>query len=493
MVPATNRGNVEEEEEEAADAAAGLVSEEALDSATNEAAQERMLGITTPAVAAATVTIASAPSSPILELNVIETFLLGEMPQQQQQPERVFNASSSIQGESVWAPDQDVACATGVNTCATPAGQPGIDNYQCCSVNWDGTAVLSPLADSFPPAPGAGAAQELLPPAAVPPDVVDLVFENSQKPAGAAQEPLPPAAVPSDMVEPGSMPSTVSMSAPSLLSSQLTHPNPSNFRANPLQVATPTATAQEPMLSTVSMPAPSLLSSQLTHPNPSNFHAKPLQVATPTATAQAPMPSTVSMSTPSLLSSQLTHPDHSNYHANPLQVATPTATAQAPMTSTVSMSAPSLLSSQLTHPNPSNFHANPLQVATPTATAQAPMPSTVSMSTPSLLSPVPSYAAATPPSIDPFATSPSVAAAPPAVTPAPASAVAVYSLGCIPFPQPRGREAVSREAVAVDFLGCIFLPEPRGSEAVSMEGCLKPDELFEAWCNGSFTRVLHGF
>ncbi|CAI5478321.1 unnamed protein product [Closterium sp. Yama58-4] len=30
-------------------------------------------------------------------------------------------------------------------------------------------------------------------------------------------------------------------------------------------------------------------------------------------------------------------------------------------------------------------------------------------------------------------------------------------------------------------------------EAKTMEGCLKPDELFEAWCNGSFSRVLHGF
>ncbi|CAI5532996.1 unnamed protein product [Closterium sp. Naga37s-1] len=212
-VPATNRGNVEEEEE-------------ALDLETDEAAEETMLGITSPAVAAA-VTIASAPVSPIPGFNPIETFLLGEPPQQQQviQQERVFNACSSMQGVADWSADQDVACANGVSACANgvsacangvstcangvstcangvstcangvsacangvstcangvsacanSAGRPGIDNYQCSCVDWDGTAFLSSLADLLPPAaaPGAGAAQEPLPPGdALPPDVVN--------------------------------------------------------------------------------------------------------------------------------------------------------------------------------------------------------------------------------------------------------------------------------------------------------------------------------
>ncbi|GJP59912.1 hypothetical protein CLOP_g15753, partial [Closterium sp. NIES-67] len=39
-----------------------------------------------------------------------------------------------------------------------------------------------------------------------------------------------------------------------------------------------------------------------------------------------------------------------------------------------------------------------------------------------------------------------------------------------------------------------LLPGPSVSAAVTpAEMRLKPDELFEAWCNGSYSRVLHNF
>ncbi|CAI7821139.1 unnamed protein product, partial [Closterium sp. NIES-54] len=361
-VPATNRGIVEEEEE-------------ALDLETDEAAEETMLGITSPAVAAAVI-IASAPVSPILGFNPIETFLLGETPQQQQviQQERVFNACSSMQGEADCAPDQDAACANGVSACANSGGQPGIDNYQCSCVGWDGTAFLSSLADLLPPvaAPGAGAAQEPLPPGgSVPPDVVNpgcaiVALADGSDWLAAADNAI----------------------ASFLIEAELIRINKVLLQAESAPYSNPLSSSPNSSLTAIQDRGSERLSSQ----------------------------STLS-----------THPNHSDFHASPMQVTTPTTTELLPA-----------------------------------------MPSTVCMSTPSLLSPLPSYAAATPLFVDrPFSSPAAAAAAPPPPATAAAPPVATYTVG-----PPR----------------CVPLSEPRGSEAVSMEGCLRPDELFEAWCNSSFSR-----
>ncbi|GJP72249.1 hypothetical protein CLOP_g2996 [Closterium sp. NIES-67] len=242
--------------------------------------------------------------------------------------------------------------------------------------------------------------------------------------------PMPPSSLPVNQEEGSLKPSvTVNQEQGSMEPSLQ-----SRLQGKPMPVSfpAPTATAHPALQSAT----PSLLPP----PPPGTESAYPLNFCFPSATAQPALQSVTSSLLPPLPSSTVS--------AGPVHVSLPAAASEPAPPSTVHNPSHSLIPPLA----PSTVLSTDLmQFSVPAATAQPALPSTVCNPTPSLLPPLP------PSSVHP----------------------------CVPLAATFATAAPGRPLAAA--------MEPWSNEAVSLRDRLKPDELFEAWCSGSFSRVLHGY